>query len=117
MPNGLEQNHLSRNNAVVQAYKDDIYVHDRLSARFGMDILESGQYAFNRADEWKLPLLLMHGTADQITSHKASQEFAKNANGHVELVLWEGYYHEIHNDFGKEEVITKMISWLNEKSA
>lgn len=117
MPNGLEQNHLSRDQAVVQAYKDDIYVHDHLSARLGMDILESGQFAFNRADEWKHPLLLMHGTADQITSHKASQEFAQKANGHVELVLWDGFYHEIHNDFGKEDVFTKMISWLDEKSA
>jgi alpha-beta hydrolase superfamily lysophospholipase len=56
----------------------------------------------------------MHGTADRITSHKATQQFAEKGNGSIDLVLFDDYYHEIHNDLGKEKVITQMVDWLNE---
>jgi len=53
----------------------------------------------------------MHGTADRLTSHKASQEFASQAPN-CTLKLWEGLYHETHNEPEKEEVIGFMIEWL-----
>jgi len=117
MSNELEQNALSRDQAIVKAYQDDVFVHDRISARLVTDIIESGQFALNHAEDWTLPLLLMHGTADRITSSQASEEFAKRSSPYTELVLYDGCYHEIHNDFNKEEVIEKMIGWLNERTA
>jgi alpha-beta hydrolase superfamily lysophospholipase len=116
MNNALDVNALSRDKAVVKAYQDDVYVHDRISARLAMDLIDTGQYAMDHAEEWSLPLLLMHGTADGISSCDASQRFSEIAGGNVDLVLWEDYYHEIHNDIGKEKVIVKMISWLDEKA-
>ena len=113
MSNTLDVDALSRDSAVVKAYQDDVYVHDRLSARLAMDIFESGQYTLDHAQEWDLPLLLMHGTGDRITSHQASQEFAEDASDNVEFVSWENYYHEIHNDFGSAAVINKMVTWLD----
>ncbi len=113
MPNGLEKAALSRDDAVVKAYEDDVYVHDRLSAKLGVELLENGQYAFDHAQDFSFPMLLMHGTEDRITSPEASRKFAEKAGSQVELVLWEGYYHETHNDFGKEKVIEKMISWVD----
>jgi alpha-beta hydrolase superfamily lysophospholipase len=57
----------------------------------------------------------MHGTADPIVDYRASEKFAQARPDLIELVLWEGYYHEVHNDIGKEKVLTKMVSWLDEK--
>lgn len=116
MNNILDVNALSRDQAVVQAYQDDVYVHDRISAKLLTALLESGESALSNADQWTLPLLLMHGTSDRITSQEASQTFKQKAGEIVELALWEGYYHEIHNDLGKEKPIEKMITWLNEHS-
>jgi alpha-beta hydrolase superfamily lysophospholipase len=65
------------------------------------------------ADEWTLPLLLMHGTADRISSPKASETFAQKAGDAVTLKLWDGYYHEVHNDIGKDKVLGTMIDWLD----
>ena len=114
LKNGLERNALSRNAAIVKAYQDDVYVHDRISARMGLDLLESGSIALEHAQKWNAPLLLMHGTADRITSWKASKEFAHKAGEAVELIPWEDYYHELHNDFGSEKVINKMVEWLDQ---
>jgi len=113
---GLKQDALSRDAAIVKAYQDDVYVHDTISARLGLDLLESGQAALENAQNWQAPLLLMHGTADQITSWTASQIFAEHAGDPVELHLWPNYYHELHNDFGSENVIQKMIGWLNQNN-
>jgi acylglycerol lipase len=116
MKNGLETEALSRDIRVVKAYNDDVYVHDALSARLGLDMLESGQSALQNAPAWNLPLLLMHGTADRITSHKASQQFAETAGTKVDLVLWENAYHEIHNDLDNQDVILQITTWLDEKT-
>lgn len=114
--NGLEINGLSRDPAIVKAYQNDVYVHSGISARLGYDILNSGREALESADQWTAPLLLMHGTLDRITSHEASQKFAERAVSPVELVLWEGFYHELHNDFGSDEVIDKKIAWLDKRT-
>ena len=111
--NGLETDALSRNKAIVKAYRDDIYVHDFITARLGLDLLESGRMVLENANKWVKPLLLMHGAADRITSPIASKEFAEKAGDPVEFVLWKESFHELHNDFVSEQVINKMIHWLD----
>lgn len=116
MGNGLDVNALSRDAAIVKAYQDDAMVHDQISTRLTIDMLAAGDYALAHAEEWHMPLLLMHGTADRITSAEISQTFAEKAGPMVTFVPWEGYYHEIHNDIGKAQVIEKMITWLNDQT-
>ena len=113
MRNELEQEALSRDKAIVKAYQDDVLVHDRISARLAIDLIEGGQYGLDHAGDWGIPLLLMHGTGDRISASDASEEFAQKAGEKVFLELWEDYYHEIHNDLGQEKVLQKMIDWLD----
>jgi acylglycerol lipase len=110
---GLKTDALSRNAAIVKAYRDDVYIHDYISARLGLDILESGRMALEIANKWQKPMLLMHGAADRITCPIASQEFAEKAGDPVEFVLWKESFHELHNDFVSEQVINKMIHWMD----
>ncbi len=116
LSNGLETDALSRDAAVVKTYRDDVYVHDKISASLGLILLESGEYVLTHAEDWQHPLLLMHGTADRICSSKASQKFATTAGDDVDLILWEDYYHEIHNDIGQEKVFSTFIQWLDKKA-
>lgn len=116
MKNEIDVNALSRDAAIVKAYQDDVLVHQMISAKLAMELFDSGQYAMDHAADWALPLLLMHGSEDQISSCPASEEFAQIAGDSVVFKKWEGYSHEIHNDFGKEEVITFMIDWLKDHS-
>ncbi|MGD0752180.1 MAG: lysophospholipase [Anaerolineales bacterium] len=103
---------LSHDQAVVAAYENDPLVHDKISARLFVAIYESGLWALEHAAEFPLPLLLMHGAADPITSAKASQEFAQKAGNKVTLKVWDGLYHEIHNELDKAEVFKVMLDWL-----
>ena len=103
---------LSHDQTVVSAYQNDPLVHDKISARLFVAIYESGLWALEHAAEFPLPLLLMHGAADPITSAKASREFAERAGDKVTLKVWDGLYHEIHNEPEKAQVFKVMLDWL-----
>ena len=113
-PSGLETTGLSRDPKIAQAYLADPLVHDRVSARLGASLIEAGNWAVERASELDLPLLLMHGTADRLTSAPTSQRFADRADGSVTLKLWDGFFHELHNEPEQEDVIAFMIDWLHD---
>jgi alpha-beta hydrolase superfamily lysophospholipase len=123
MPNGLELAGLARDPAVIEAYKSDPLVHDRMSARLGLDLLRQGEWALAHASEFPpIPLLIVHGTGDRLTSAPASEEFADTVIQAAQagtcgcqctLKLWPGYYHETHNEPEKEQVLCYMIDWLD----
>jgi acylglycerol lipase len=108
----LNTHGLSHDQAVVSAYDNDPLVHDKISAQLFVEMYETGNWALEHAAEFPLPLLLMHGSADPITSAKASQEFAEKAGDKVTLKIWDGLYHEIHNEPEKAEVFKVMLDWL-----
>jgi len=109
----LETAALSRDPQVVRAYEQDPLVHDKISARLFVSIYESGLWALEHAAEFPLPLLLMHGTADRLTSWQASREFAERAGKKVTWRAWDGFYHEIHNEPEKAEVLKAMTDWID----
>jgi len=115
MGNELDINAVSQDKNEVEKYKNDSLIHDRISPNYSIIFIETGIWAIENADKLKIPMLLMHGTGDQLTSYKASQKFAEKAGEKVELKLFEGAYHELHNDMVKGEVLDLMISWLNKE--
>jgi alpha-beta hydrolase superfamily lysophospholipase len=110
---GLKTEHLSRDKDVVKAYEKDRYVHDRISAACFVNLYEAGLYALQHANELKVPSLLMHGSADKITSFEASDDFAQKARVVCDFKSWEGLYHELHNEPEKEEVLQHVADWIN----
>jgi alpha-beta hydrolase superfamily lysophospholipase len=116
MPNGLDLQGLSRDPEVIRLYTSDPLVHDRISARLGIDLLRTGKWALDHAAEFPLPLLLLHGSADRLTSVQASREFALKAGEYCTLKIWEGFYHEVHNEPEKKQVLTCIIEWMNARS-
>lgn len=56
-------------------------------------------------------LLLVHGTADRLTSPKGTQFFAHRAPN-CTLKLWDGLYHEAHNEPERDEILAFPVNWL-----
>jgi alpha-beta hydrolase superfamily lysophospholipase len=112
LPSGLETAALSRDPEVVAAYRADPLVHDRLSIRFGIDLLTEGQRALDRAGGFRLPVLLMHGSDDRVTDPEATRQFFDRAgSADKRLRLWPGLYHEIHNEPEWESVLEESTGW------
>jgi acylglycerol lipase len=115
LQSGLDPAHISRDPKIVEAYKNDPLVHDSASLGLGKAALNAIDLCFSRAGEFPAPLLMIHGTGDKITYFSGSQDFAKlvsEAGGDVTLKLWDGLYHEVHNEPEKEEVFQFIIAWL-----
>jgi len=113
--NGLDTKALSHDLEVVHSYENDPLVHDRISARMFISIYQAGQWALEHASEFPLSLLLMHGGDDKIISLEASKKFANKISEKCTFKIWDGLYHEIHNEPEKQEVLAFLINWLNEK--
>ena len=114
MSSGLDANAISRDADVVKKYLNDPLVHDKVSAKMGIEMIETGQWAINNAEKLTIPTLVYHGTADRLTSHHGSELFTQNAGKLVTFISLEGLYHETHNEPEKKEVFKKIIFWLND---
>ena len=112
---GLDAATISRDPAVMNAYITDPLVHDHITARLFSVIHANGLAAIELADTLKIPVLLMHGSADRLTSMQASQEFAAKAGSLVTLRIWDGFYHELHNEPEKADVLRVMIDWADKQ--
>lgn len=109
---------LTHDPAVDEAYNSDPHNHGQMSAKLFFGVTESGEEIIRRASEFPLPLLLVHGTADPVTSHAASHEFAQSAPADkLTFKEWPELYHETHNEPEQTEVISYTIGWLNEQLA
>ena len=115
LASGLSQSALSRDLEVVKKYAADPLVHDKISVRLYTSMYGNGLWALEHAADLKIPMLLMHGSADGLTSAAASEEFAKKAGKLVTLRIWEGFYHEIHNEPEKFEVLQTIVTWLDQQ--
>ncbi len=109
---GLDSTALSRNLKIVEAYKKDPFVHDRISVHMFISIRKAAQWALANADKFSLPLLLMHGKEDRLTSAQASEDFARRVKCDSTFKIWEGLFHEIHNEPQQKEVFNFIIAWL-----
>lgn len=61
-----------------------------------------------------LPVLIMHGTADKATRPDGSQQFFDEAGSTDKtLKLYEGHYHDLLADLGREQVIDDIAAWID----
>jgi len=111
-PSGLIVSHISHDEVIVEKYKNDPLVHGKISVSLFTEAMSAGKHSLEHASELKTPTLILHGSKDMLTSPDASSEFAGKTNM-VELKIWEGGYHELHNEPFKEEVFRYIMAWIN----
>ena len=64
-------------------------------------------------DKITLPLLILHGTDDRATMCRGSEYFHEHAgSADKTLKLYEGHYHDLLNDLGKEGVVADIVGWI-----
>jgi len=112
LPAGLVEEHLSHDQKVVDAFKNDPLNHNKISLSLFQAAISTASNALKNASKLKTPLLLIHGSDDKICSPDGSREFASKTKL-AELKIWEGGYHELHNELFKQEVFNYIINWIN----
>lgn len=113
VPNGIKSADLCHDASVQHAYDTDPLIHWKISVRTFFIIQKYGEWAIQHAGMLKKPVLLMHGDADRITSHKASCDFTSASNNHLTFKSWPGLFHELHNEPARDEVLAYVSDWLD----
>lgn len=110
----LDASGVSRDPAVVAAYRADPLVHTgKFSARLVVELFSTMALVHQRAGELHLPLLVLHGDADSMTAVEGSQQLAAAVGGaHCTLRIYPGLYHEIFNEPEQEQVFAELLDWL-----
>jgi len=115
LPTGLDARQISHDPRVIQIYQADPLVHDRATFAMGASMVRAIEWTWAHAADFPVPLLLAHGTADQITYSKGSQDFAALVKAPVTLKLWEGLKHETHNEPEQRQVLAYLVSWMDQQ--
>lgn len=112
--NGLEPAHLSHDPKIVQAYRDDPLVHDRICARLGGFVAGEGARVRERAATWPVRTLLLYAGADRLVDPAGSDAWsAKAPRPLATSCRFNTLYHEIFNEPDAAPVFKALEDWLD----
>jgi alpha-beta hydrolase superfamily lysophospholipase len=112
----LDTNAISRDPQVVQTYISDPLVSEKVSARWFNSMMKAIVEANSRAESLRIPMLLMQSGDDILVDPAAPGRWAEaTPNGLVELVVWDGLYHEMLNEPEQDQVRARITDWLDRK--
>ena len=113
----LKNEDFSRDPQAVQALNSDpLTLNEVQPAMTVAALVRADERLHDEFPAFTLPLLIMHGTADKATVCRGSEFFYDTAGStDKSLKLYEGHYHDLLNDLGKELVIGDIVSWIDER--
>ncbi len=110
---GIDHTAGSRDPAVITAYAQDTLRHTRGTARLVTEFFAAAAWIQDHAADLQLPLLILHGDADEVAPLEATSAFFDQVTFlDKEIKVYPGVYHEIHNDFNYQEMLADLEDWL-----
>lgn len=111
--NEIDAGFISHDPEVVERYRSDPQISHRMTLRMGSEILDNLENIMSLAPKIKVPSLLLHGSADRVTSCSGTEDFfSRMKAAHSKLIVYPDYYHELFNEIGKERVFADVEKWL-----
>jgi alpha-beta hydrolase superfamily lysophospholipase len=99
--------------AVAAMNADPLIAHETQPTQTVAELVRADQRLEKEFPQITLPVLILHGTADKATKFSGSQTFYDTAGSKDKtLKLYDGHYHDLLNDLGKEGVMADITSWL-----
>ena len=113
----LDESLISRDPAVVEAYRNDPLVyHGRVPAGVGRALLQVGETMPQRAPALTAPLLVVHGSDDGLIPVDGSRRLVDCVGStDVELKVYPGLYHEVFNEPERDQVLDDVVSWITKR--
>ncbi len=111
----LSADDISRDAETRRAYDaDPLNFRGKLSVRQGVELLALADDARAGLPGITIPALCLHGGADRI-AHPSALDVLEQELGAADktIRLYEGMYHEIFNEIGREQVLADLGDWLD----
>ena len=110
----LEDDGVSRDPAVVQAYiSDPLVCTGKVSARLAGELLGATQRITAEAEKITLSILILHGGADKLVECDASKAFYDRIRSPDKtLKIYHGLYHEVFIEPERGAVLGDVEGWM-----
>jgi acylglycerol lipase len=110
----LKMADFSRDPVWVAALEADPLTHDEVQPVQTVAAFARAGERFEREfGRITLPVLILHGTADKATRPDGSRQFFdETGSADKTLKLYEGHYHDLLNDLGREQVMDDIVQWI-----
>jgi len=111
----LKNEDFSRDPAVVAAMNaDPLIANESQPSETVAELVRADELLKKSFGLITLPLLILHGTADKVTKPSGSKEFYEKAGSSDKtLKLYEGHFHDLLADVGKQQVMADIQAWIN----
>ena len=113
----LKNEDFSRDPVHVEALNADPYIaHETQPTKTVAEMVRADERLKRDFPLIKLPVFILHGTLDKATKPSGSQQFfEKVGSTDKTLKLYDGYYHDLLHDVGKDAVMADIQAWLDKR--
>ena len=111
----LDISGLSHDPAVVKAYAEDPLVfHKKTPARLAAEMLKAMTKVTENIGKISLPFIVLQGSQDSIVDPGgASMLYEQAGSTDKTIKVYEGFYHEIHNEPERDREFKDLETWLS----
>lgn len=110
---GIRAEDLCRDPEIVNAYRDDALVHDRVTPRLFHEASTAMGLAFQCSDRIRGPLLFLLAGADRIADSRRAGSFVESLHGrNVTLRVFADHFHEVLNEEDRDTVYREIRDWV-----
>jgi len=111
----LKNEDFSRDPAVVSAMNaDPLIAHESQPTRTVASMVRADEKLKQDLANITLPVLILHGMLDKVTKPEGSKYFFDTARStDKQLKLYDGHFHDLLNDVGREQVLGDISAWLD----
>lgn len=110
----LDASLISRDPQVVRAYAEDPLVfHGKTPARLGAEMLKAMMRVSAEVGAISLPLFIIQGSEDKLVAPAGAQMlYDRCGSADKTFKVYEGLYHEVHNEPERETMFRDLEAWL-----
>ena len=110
---GMDVDAISRNPEVCRAYREDPLVHGKASVRLSTELDDVQKRIHGGAGHFVCPMLVTYGSEDRLAPHQPIEKFYTQVGSTDKtLQVFEGAFHELHNDLVKDDVLHLYTNWI-----
>lgn len=110
---GVSSTELTRDSEEVARLDRDSLTHGRSTARWFTEMQVAQAYVAEHIERVSVPTLWLLAGEDTISDSRVSSLLYRRCGGAKSLASYAGFYHELLNEGGQQEVMASIDAWLD----
>jgi alpha-beta hydrolase superfamily lysophospholipase len=111
-PHGIPADGLTRDRALIERALSDPLRHNDATAGWAVASADAQEQVKRDITRLRVPTLWMVGTGDPIASHQTTRALFASVPEPKELVVYDGFFHELVNEIDRERVLADLEAWF-----